>query len=70
MVKILSGEKLKSHLLYLKETNFEPFEQSTGTPRSRTDSFDSDLAEDLSRSPLFAALRLLASRQGSAAGLH
>lgn len=38
---------------------FEPFEQFAGSPDSRPTLFDSDFADDLSRSPLFAALRLL-----------
>jgi hypothetical protein len=37
---------------------FEPFEQFKAISRSRADSLDSDFADDLSPSPLFAALRL------------
>jgi hypothetical protein len=36
---------------------FELFDQFTATTRSLPDSLHSDLADDLSRSPLFAALR-------------
>jgi len=36
----------------------EPFDQFTASRRSLPDSLHSDLADDLSRSPLFAALRL------------
>jgi hypothetical protein len=36
----------------------EPFEQFTTMLCSPPDSLDSDFADDLSRSPLFAALRL------------
>jgi len=37
---------------------FEPFEQFTDTARSDLDSLDSDFTDILSRSPLFAAVRL------------
>jgi hypothetical protein len=36
----------------------EAFNQLTATPRSLPDSLNSDLADELTRSPLFAALRL------------
>ena len=52
------GYDRQKYAAMLREA-FEPFEQFTATPRSLPDSLDSDRADDLSRSPLFAALRLL-----------
>jgi hypothetical protein len=53
----LKGYGQQKYAAMLRES-FEPFEQFTATPRSLPDSLDSELAEDLSCSPLFAALRL------------
>ena len=58
--QIIEQEKLQNREIYaaMLYEDFEPFEQFEATSRSHPDSFNSDLVEDLSRSPLFAALRL------------
>lgn len=51
------GYDRQKYAAMLREA-FEAFDQFTATPHPLPDSLDSDLESDLSRSPLFAALRL------------
>ena len=69
---MLKGKRAGNTNVHIRGASFPLNIPNNSLLRSRLDPLDLDLADDLSRSPLFSALRLLRSRHVDphAGGLH